>query len=246
MGLFDKLKNIFIEDEFDEEPISVPKKIEKVENIEIKENVIEKEKPKDIENTFSDRELLESNEKFKFPIIFEDDDFKDERKKTKSINVLERENNKYEPEIKREVRPQQKKVFKPSPVISPVYGVLDKNYSKDDISSKDGLLNDSSLKVDIDSVMKKAYGEDKIMSREEKNKVDKSENTNLFDDLKDLETDISSNEIMSESDILLNDIKNDEIDEKIKSIDELLKDTTDEDFYSLVDSMYKDEEGEEE
>lgn len=246
MGLFDKLKNIFIEDEFDEEPISVPKKIEKVENIEIKENVIEKEKPKDIENTFSDRELLESNEKFKFPIIFEDDDFKDERKKTKSINVLERENNKYEPEIKREVRPQQKKVFKPSPVISPVYGVLDKNYSKDDISSKDGLLNDSSLKVDIDSVMKKAYGEDKIMSREEKNKVEKSENTNLFDDLKDLETDISSNEIMSESDILLNDTKNDEIDEKIKSIDELLKDTTDEDFYSLVDSMYKDEEGEEE
>ena len=246
MGLFDKLKNIFIEDEFDEEPISVPKKIEKVENIEIKENVIEKEKPKDIENTFSDRELLESNEKFKFPIIFEDDDFKDERKKTKSINVLERENNKYEPEIKREVRPQQKKVFKPSPVISPVYGVLDKNYSKDDISSKDGLLNDSSLKVDMDSVMKKAYGEDKIMSREEKNKVEKSENTNLFDDLKDLETDISSNEIMSESDILLNDTKNDEIDEKIKSIDELLKDTTDEDFYSLVDSMYKDEEGEEE
>ncbi len=246
MGLFDKLKNIFIEDEFDEEPISVPKKIEKVENIEIKENIVEKEKPKDIENTFSDRELLESNEKFKFPIIFEDDDFKDERKKTKSINVLERENNKYEPEIKREVRPQQKKVFKPSPVISPVYGVLDKNYSKDDISSKDGLLNDSSLKVDIDSVMKKAYGEDKIMSREEKNKVEKSENTNLFDDLKDLETDISSNEIMSESDILLNDTKNDEIDEKIKSIDELLKDTTDEDFYSLVDSMYKDEEGEEE
>ena len=246
MGLFDKLKNIFIEDEFDEEPISVPKKIEKVENIEIKENIVEKEKPKDFENTFSDRELLESNEKFKFPIIFEDDDFKDERKKTKSINVLERENNKYEPEIKREVRPQQKKVFKPSPVISPVYGVLDKNYSKDDISSKDGLLNDSSLKVDIDSVMKKAYGEDKIMSREEKNKVEKSENTNLFDDLKDLETDISSNEIMSGSDILLNDTKNDEIDEKIKSIDELLKDTTDEDFYSLVDSMYKDEEGEEE
>ena len=246
MGLFDKLKNIFIEDEFDEEPISVPKKIEKVENIEIKENVIEKEKPKDIENTFSDRELLESNEKFKFPIIFEDDDFKDERKKTKSINVLERENNKYEPEIKREVRPQQKKVFKPSPVISPVYGVLDKNYSKDDISSKDGLLNDSSLKVDIDSVMKKAYGEDKIMSREEKNKVEKSENTNLFDNVEDDYKYISSNEIMSESDILLNDTKNDEIDEKIKSIDELLKDTTDEDFYSLVDSMYKDEEGEEE
>ena len=34
------------------------------------------------------------------------------------------------------------------------------------------------------------------------------------------------------------------IDEKIKSIDDLLKDTND-DFYSLVDSMYKDEEGDE-
>ena len=35
-----------------------------------------------------------------------------------------------------------------------------------------------------------------------------------------------------------------QVDEKIKSIDDLLKDTND-DFYSLVDSMYKDEEGDE-
>ena len=33
-----------------------------------------------------------------------------------------------------------------------------------------------------------------------------------------------------------------ELDEKIKSIDDLLKDTSDDDFYSLVDSMYKDSE----
>ena len=37
----------------------------------------------------------------------------------------------------------------------------------------------------------------------------------------------------------------DEIDNKIKSIDQLLKETSDDDFYSLVDSMYKDEEEEE-
>ena len=38
-----------------------------------------------------------------------------------------------------------------------------------------------------------------------------------------------------------------EVDDKIASIDELLNDTnTDDDFYSLVDSMYKNEEGDKE
>lgn len=31
---------------------------------------------------------------------------------------------------------EPKKVFKPSPIISPVYGVLDKNYHKEDIVTK--------------------------------------------------------------------------------------------------------------
>jgi hypothetical protein len=37
-----------------------------------------------------------------------------------------------------------------------------------------------------------------------------------------------------------------DIDDKIKSIDDLLKDTTDDDFYSLVDNMYKEEESNDE
>lgn len=234
MGLFDKLKNVFIDEE-EEEIIPQITKIEetKEEKPGIKIETPPKEKIPVSENTFSDRELIDVSEKFKFPIIFEEDDFKEERKKTKSINVLEREHNKYEPDVKKEIK-SAKKTFKPSPVISPVYGVLDKNYSKEDITTKDGLLNDYDAKVDIDYVMNKAYGE--VKTREEKNKMELG---NKPIDLFEEHTSVVEVEVEVEN-------TNDEIDEKIKSIDELLKDTTDDDFYSLVDSMYKDDEGDEE
>ncbi len=59
---------------------------------------------------------------------------------------------------------EQKKKFKPSLVISPVYGVLDKNYKKDDVlptASSDGTLPKI---MDVDSVRRKAFGtlEDEI------------------------------------------------------------------------------------
>lgn len=74
-----------------------------------------------------------------------------------------------------------KKNFTPSPIISPVYGILDKNYTKDDIVDKKGGMKREKIvkpivkkeieeevtieqaeaaviEVDIDSVRKKAYG----------------------------------------------------------------------------------------
>ena len=237
MGLFDKLKNVFMEDDIDEEPVrSVPK----VEEIKKEEPVIQKrERELPVEDTFSDRELVNSKENFKFPIIFEDEDFKEEKKKTKSINVLERENTKYEDLIKRDTKPQ-KKVFKPSLVISPVYGVLDKNYSKEDITTKDGNRVSNDNGVDIDTVIKKAYGEEVVTkTREEK----REEENKTVDAFKEEETDIKSLTI-EQAEIKANER---EVDDKIASIDELLNDTnTDNDFYSLVDSMYKNEEGDKE
>ncbi len=228
MGLFDKLKNIFIEEELvddtgAEKEVAIPPKKEEIEIKEIKNDAPVVKEVKEEVNEASDRSLVDTKENFKFPIIFEEDDFKEEKRRTKSINVLERENTKYEPEIRREVKPQ-KKVFKPSPVISPVYGVLDKNYSKEDITSKDGLLNDSEDKIDIDYVIKKAYGSDTTLKEE--NKEEEDTKIDLF----------KEEEIKSE------DVNVTELDEKIKSIDDLLKDTSDDDFYSLVDSMYKDSE----
>ena len=237
MGLFDKLKNVFMEDDIDEGPVrSVPK----VEEIKKEEPVIQKrERELPVEDTFSDRELVNSKENFKFPIIFEDEDFKEEKKKTKSINVLERENTKYEDLIKRDNK-HQKKVFKPSPIISPVYGVLDKNYSKEDITTKDGNRVSNDNGVDIDTVIKKAYGEEVVTkTREEK----REEENKTVDAFKEEETDIKSLTI-EQAETKANEK---EVDDKIASIDELLNDTnTDDDFYSLVDSMYKNEEGDKE
>ena len=115
--------------------------------------------------------------------------------------------------------------------------MLDKNYSKEDITTKDGLLNDPD-KVDIDYVIKKASGEyssgEKI---ERKKKVKEVKEEEKVDDLIELfkETDEEIKEIELDN----KKENNEKVDEKIKSIDELLNDTSDEDFYSLVDNMYK-------
>ena len=84
--------------------------------------------------------------------------------------------------------PSGKKPFKPSPVISPVYGILDKNYKKDEIvDKKDGMKREKIVKpivhkdndnvevdvyeekaiaaVDIDSVRKKAFGGLEMLER---------------------------------------------------------------------------------
>ena len=52
--------------------------------------------------------------------------------------------------------------FKPSPIISPIYGILDKNYKKEDIVSKTGTERVGGSferhRVTVDDVRKKAYG----------------------------------------------------------------------------------------
>jgi len=72
----------------------------------------------------------------------------------------ERQNRYAFEEKKVEVRlPQQEThKFKPTPVISPVYGILDKNYTKDDIlptASSEGTLPKI---LDVDAVRQKAFG----------------------------------------------------------------------------------------
>ncbi len=56
---------------------------------------------------------------------------------------------------------EEPKVFKPSEVISPVYGVLNKNYKKEEIVTKKEirLTATSSKKADLDIVREKAYGD---------------------------------------------------------------------------------------
>lgn len=59
-----------------------------------------------------------------------------------------------ETHVTREPRENTNRKFKPSPVISPVYGVLDKNYKKEDIVVR----SEEKKVIDVDSVRKKAFG----------------------------------------------------------------------------------------
>ena len=61
-------------------------------------------------------------------------------------------------------RPTESTHFTPSPIISPVYGILNEDYRKEDIVTRGEKKKSSYEKLDLDEVRKKAYGtlEDEI------------------------------------------------------------------------------------
>ena len=73
---------------------------------------------------------------------------------------------------------EEKQYFKPSPIISPIYGILDKNYKKEDVVSKKEIRitsNYSRTNVNVDDIRNKAFGR-------RGNKVEKTEpENNTFD-----------------------------------------------------------------
>jgi len=83
-----------------------------------------------------------------------------------------------------------KKAFTPTPIISPIYGILDKNYKKDDVVTKKEIrLSSAPKKIDLDSVREKAYGD-------------------LTSDISQSMEDISSNKDYEEDVVDLNDEEN--------------------------------------
>ena len=87
----------------------------------------------------------------------------------------------------------EKTVFKPSPIISPIYGILDKNYKKEDVVQKKDVRITTSYsrsRVSVDDVRNKALGvdihEDIIKQPEETTfEIDDTEDDNLLVDLTD-------------------------------------------------------------
>ena len=96
-------------------------------------------------------------------------------------------------------RKEDKTHFKPSPIISPIYGILDKNYKKEDVVTKKEVRLTSSYakeNLSVDDVRKKAYGSlsDEIARelREEKKEETTFEVDNNNDDDNNLLVDLSS------------------------------------------------------
>lgn len=234
MGLVNKLKNIL----FEEEEVEVPV-IEKKEKV-VSEPVRQMPKQEEVQNTpdyssfyneeavskpmptkevaveaprreeiktnvdeVSEREIFKSERTFNFP-AFDEEEFESSMPR-RTTNVMEHERKKFRDKsprktemVKQEDPKEVKSKFRPSPIISPVYGILDKNYVPEEIITREA----TPKALDVDSVRKKAFG-------------------TLEEEIMDMP--IASNyEVEPEKDFLEEKL------EKARTIDELLKDSSDE------------------
>ncbi len=199
--------------------------------------------------------------------------------------VREPEHNRYEehypqrPQAKPKESPYKfddanssKKTFKPTPVISPVYGILDKNYTKEEIV--ENIHNKKKTQVksgNVDYVRNKAYGTNthdlestlsKINNEvaesvnnlsKEINEITKSDTSDDLSDLlnkiesKDNDITIGDAQKMYDEHKTLRDIREtDEFEEKSKyeeePEDEKVDNTLEHDLFNLIDSMYESKE----
>jgi len=164
---------------------------------------------------------------------------------------------KYKPEPKKvkEPVPRENRKFKPSPVISPVYGVLDKNYKKEDVVVR----GEEKKTIDVDSVRKKAFGTleediEKTLSTPMREFYPSPEEDHFQDLLessmdevipvnqnKESIPELSSFNIEEES-IKLKPKELEVLDQPVvkKSLEEKLEDETlENDLFDLIDSMYE-------
>lgn len=252
MGLFGKIKNIFYDEEIvdvPEEPKSVEKpKIEEVK-VEKKVEPIKRETPViNTTPTYSEREIFtrETTNTFKFPML-DEEEVKPVRTRVNALESARMEKKKEETEkartdkykdlFKENTTTSSKpdRIFKPSPVISPVYGVLDKNYTREEIIERQENITRTTNPKDMnyDAVRRKAYGtlEDelestlsKLSEQEIHEKVEKPVTKEEEKSIEDLLNEIEGNRNMSIGDIeeKIKDKMEEEEEESI-SDDEFLK-----------------------
>lgn len=262
MGILNKIKGILFEEEEEvvkgtdiSKPIAEKIEPQKVNNVEIKE--VKEEKIEEL----GERELFKSDNSFTFPDFNEEEFSSMTRSKVKpTTNILEYERKKkmekrydygkYERVEKTEV--VEKKKFKPSPIISPVYGILNEDYKPEDIKSK----SDANGYVDINSVRKKAFGEE---VEEPKTTYYEESVTVKLNDIEEekLKRDKTIDELLEDtSDVTINigdsedyepKINYDKVDEDLEELskenvntdkEELEDDTLESDLFDLIDSMY--------
>lgn len=282
MGIFTKIKNIL----FEEEEIPEDDKKKKVGLKKPQEKAVEKEeKPisKQVSpvkslsteketkannyDTMSERELFRSENTFPFP-DFDEEEFNNSinKAKPKSTNILDYERKKrterridygrYEKtEIKETI---EKKKFKPSPIISPVYGILNEDYKIEDIKDRKDIEN----LLDIDTVRKKAfeaplktqekpqttYYEESVTVKIKEPEEEKEKKAKSIDELLEDTSDETIN-VEDKSPVNNELTEYDEIDEQLDELGKANKnkainneDTLENDLFDLIDSMYDDRE----
>jgi len=269
MGIMDKIKNMFTEEvEEDEKPI-------KKDVIQVEIPAAKSEQPSRVESVERNLtvehhepetpELPKREEKFVFPVYFDDKDFDElEKPKEKPKDNIVKEpygGNKQQPK-------ETKKKFQPSPVISPVYGILDKNYSKDSIVTKKATSSEFKSRrtnpLTVDDVRRKAFGNleedlEKTLTSDNKQsfflseddeikqevdiideldlKAEVFENDNAIEEMIEDHENITENEHQDNNDASADNM----IEEELNRIDEDKKDDklVESDLFNLIDSMYR-------
>lgn len=290
MGLLNKIKGILFEEVEEDEVASAPKSEEKkpiAEKIEPQRKVeepVEKSVPKvttpvkeEKTENLNERDLFKSDNISPF-FDFDEEEFSNMSRvqKPKTTNVMEYERKKrvekrYDmgsfSKIER-TEVVEKKKFKPSPIISPVYGILNEDYKPEDIKNKtDNVVNTG---LDFNSVRKKAFGEETLSEPEttyyeesvtvkvKENEEEKQQKVKTIDELLEDTADVTINvddkkDVEDKKDI---EVTNDEVEdyERIdKDLEEVTTkndvnktkmekveddDTLENDLFDLIDSMY--------
>ena len=291
MSVFKKIKDVLFDIEDDEEETTYEKKsVVKESNpikevkmpVEDKDDDVVSEPPKKTSNfnfpldfeddlpTRSDKDLSvnkrNSYSQTSSNSSFFEDDYDVPRRNRDEYVVKEPERKREQPrdysKFMQQKKEEKKKIFTPSPVISPVYGVLNQNYTKDDVIIK----TDTGVKgPSLEDVRKKAY---EIKKEVENKKVEDefAEPLKTLDEIlisnqeiqkdKPLEDDILpdvSEEIAKEE--VVSDNEEVEITTEIPKVEEKKSeietkdgedDTLEKDLFNLIDSMYENKDEEEE
>lgn len=257
MGLLDKVKNFFYDEEdyTDEyEPVVVePKKTKKkVEYTNVEEPRKRENKKVKSNEEISEVELFKADRTFNFPMDLDDTIFekstkeKNEKKIVKKDEVTSINTYRSTTAYQKRTYPTEKidsskepKRFTPTPIISPIYGVLDKNYKKEDTAIDSGKNYNITKTLDYDAVMKKA-----MKNKEDDNKSIffnlEDEEKGDTDEIKIIYNDVSTNEDMG------NTNKEDTINNTLVDEDNILSETNEQDLFNLIDNMYSTDEDDEE
>ena len=292
MGLFNKIKNVLFTEEEETTEIPLIQKDEykfeekedtkeetsRFNNFRIEDNLNKFEEKEEEEEKVEPTHVEEKHEEIR-PVerspfqSFDEEEF-DRIAAINKNRLLERDRrareekerqNRYAFEEKKvEVRlPQQEThKFKPTPVISPVYGILDKNYTKDDIlptASSEGTLPKI---LDVDAVRQKAFGRlDQIEKDIEEDNLDDIKITS-FDEEEVPEVVIPEIEAIEEDEEITtplpkiedvekelekeDEVAKEEVEEEVQPIQEPIKvdeeeDKIESDLFDLIDSMYQEE-----
>ena len=287
MGLLNKIKGILFEEVEEDEVVNTPKAEEKkpiAEKIEPQKKVEEVEtpkvnvvKPKAEVEQLNERELFKSDNTSPF-FDFDEEEFSNMSRVQKpkpSTNVLE-----YERKKKMEKRYDmgsftkvertevvEKKKFKPSPIISPVYGILNEDYRPEDIKNKSEVSTNNTL--DFNSVRKKAFGEEvkeepkttyyeetvtvKLKENEEEKKQKVKTIDELLENTSDVTIDVEEPMVEEKLDAVNEDSEVNDYEKIDEDLEELTPkkdvekteyekveddDTLENDLFDLIDSMY--------